>query len=448
MKIVILALVMITFFTIGISFAQTTVTPGNGTLQEAIIAAQPGDVLQLIGGAEYSDDSSSIALLDKPITIQVEHGATQKAIVRLGDSVPSGSYYFFMIMNGASLTLKGIEFSGLVGGTPIAKCLIKFDGNPDPANAKVGSIKIDNCVAHDFTDNLIHGFSKSSMKGMIQDSLFINNSVIYNAKTFLRYKYVSLRYMSIKNSTFYKASSYGIFFGNESDRGTEITPTAFIDHCTYNDMAPFIEVDEMSIPWTVTNCIFSNISVPSKTGLYWSNPKIDPVVTIKNTCIWNYGGSPSSTEPLWPGYVFEDTVSVDPQYQDAANGDFTLPVGSPLLTFGTDGAAIGDPRWATNAPSGVRQAQGIIPVDFILSQNYPNPFNPVTTIDFSVVKTADVKLHIYDISGALVETVVSGELNAGMYSVEWDASSVSSGIYFYRLIADGKSKIRKMTLLK
>ena len=115
MKRLILISFMIILFAASFSFAQTNVPPGNGTLQEAIKVASAGDVLQLVGGAEYTDDSTSIALLDKAITIQVESGATQKAIVRLGESVPSGSYYFFMIMNSASLTLKGIEFSGLVG---------------------------------------------------------------------------------------------------------------------------------------------------------------------------------------------------------------------------------------------------------------------------------------------------------------------------------------------
>ncbi|MBU2625180.1 MAG: S8 family serine peptidase [candidate division Zixibacteria bacterium] len=95
----------------------------------------------------------------------------------------------------------------------------------------------------------------------------------------------------------------------------------------------------------------------------------------------------------------------------------------------------------------------ILPESFTLSQNYPNPFNPATTICFSVARSQDVTLSVYNILGQKVRTLVEGETAIGTHEVLWNGSDdsgspVASGIYFYRLdTADGQST-RKMMLLK
>lgn len=89
-----------------------------------------------------------------------------------------------------------------------------------------------------------------------------------------------------------------------------------------------------------------------------------------------------------------------------------------------------------------------IPGEFTLSQNYPNPFNPSTTIQFSLPQSGNVKLSVYNIRGQQVTTLVNGVRNAGVYSVTWDASNLSSGIYFYRLESGTTVLTKRMTLLK
>ncbi len=89
-----------------------------------------------------------------------------------------------------------------------------------------------------------------------------------------------------------------------------------------------------------------------------------------------------------------------------------------------------------------------IPKDYNLSQNYPNPFNPTTKITFALPKSGLVTLKVYDILGREVSTLVNEVKNAGTYTVEFDASNLSSGIYFYRLESNGYSAIKKMMLLK
>lgn len=87
-------------------------------------------------------------------------------------------------------------------------------------------------------------------------------------------------------------------------------------------------------------------------------------------------------------------------------------------------------------------------VDFYLSQNYPNPFNPSTKINFTIEKEEHVSLKIYDILGREITTLVKGKLHPGKHEVVWNASNLPSGVYIYRLQAEGKNLSRKMILLK
>jgi predicted acyl esterase len=88
------------------------------------------------------------------------------------------------------------------------------------------------------------------------------------------------------------------------------------------------------------------------------------------------------------------------------------------------------------------------PYSFELSQNYPNPFNPSTVISYSIANAENVQLKVYDLLGKEVKTLVSGIQNPGSYNVSFDASGLSSGIYFYRLTAGSFTDVRKMTLVK
>jgi subtilisin-like proprotein convertase family protein len=121
---------------------------------------------------------------------------------------------------------------------------------------------------------------------------------------------------------------------------------------------------------------------------------------------------------------------------DNASSD-TGHVGQYCVQFFTPGIILG----ANNTGS-------IIPSVYSLKQNFPNPFNPVTKISFDIPKQGFVSLRIYDVLGREVRTLVNEVKTPGSYSVDFNASELSTGVYFYRLETNGFSDIKKLMLIK
>jgi len=131
-------------------------------------------------------------------------------------------------------------------------------------------------------------------------------------------------------------------------------------------------------------------------------------------------------------------------FASGSNVLFTVPVGEGEISFGdvqisNDRGALMDARTEISVP---------IPTEFTVSQNFPNPFNARTKINFALPEAADVNIAIYNIAGQLVENMDLGYTPAGHQTVNWNASNVASGVYFYKVSAGENSKTLKMTLLK
>ncbi|MFA5012618.1 MAG: T9SS type A sorting domain-containing protein [Ignavibacteria bacterium] len=101
-----------------------------------------------------------------------------------------------------------------------------------------------------------------------------------------------------------------------------------------------------------------------------------------------------------------------------------------------------------NTGVGVNPVGSTVPQVYSLSQNYPNPFNPSTKINFAIPKQGLVTMKIYDVLGREVRTLVNEVKSAGTYTVDFNASEFSSGVYFYRLQSEGFTDIKKMMLIK
>ncbi len=132
--------------------------------------------------------------------------------------------------------------------------------------------------------------------------------------------------------------------------------------------------------------------------------------------------------------------------------DFDLSyTNETLKTASTGGKPIGSLQWWPGieyVPTNVNSNSISKPVDFSLSQNYPNPFNPTTSISYSLNQKSHVELKVYNVLGSEVATLANEMKNAGSYTIQFDASNLSSGVYFYQLKAGDQKITKKMMLMK
>jgi hypothetical protein len=169
------------------------------------------------------------------------------------------------------------------------------------------------------------------------------------------------------------------------------------------------------------------------------------------TLVWQYGNSPN-VFGSWGGYV-----------QRLASGNTLIAWGgtTPTITEVTpSGQKVYEasyPPFTTtyraykfdlSIPVGTNNQSGSIPKTYSLNQNYPNPFNPNTKITFALPKNGNIELKVYDLLGREISTLVNEFKNAGEHTVEFNASNVSSGIYFYTLKTEGFTDTKKMTVIK
>jgi len=195
----------------------------------------------------------------------------------------------------------------------------------------------------------------------------------------------------------------------------------------------------------------------------------DQVDAIKEYALATVDTTSAVTLPIWRvintdltnDFVYSDwPIPVDLSYTDEdlmAGGTDLLPVGD--LNWFPDAKADFNANKATYFSSllaawnagetvlSVKELGGVV-TEFKLAQNYPNPFNPKTTINFSIPEAGNVTLKVYDALGKEVATLVNGYMTAQSYEVDFDASSLASGVYFYTLNTDNFTQTMKMILMK
>lgn len=123
-----------------------------------------------------------------------------------------------------------------------------------------------------------------------------------------------------------------------------------------------------------------------------------------------------------------------------------------VFTDSLTGFAVGEGgvilKYKYQSPDNINNESKLLVNDFKLYQNYPNPFNPSTKINYSLSRSAEVSIHVYNLLGTFIETLVEGYKLNGEHSVVWNAKDRSSGIYYLQMNVEGRVLTRKMVLLK
>jgi len=139
-------------------------------------------------------------------------------------------------------------------------------------------------------------------------------------------------------------------------------------------------------------------------------------------------------------WTYANTGSANPRVESFA-------VSGPDIFVGTSGNGVWK-RPLSEMVTGVVERITEVPSEFKLAQNYPNPFNPSTTIKFHMPKQSRVTLKIFDLLGREVASLVNENEQAGIHTVEWDASRLASGVYFYTITAGSCRETKRMILMK
>ena len=183
----------------------------------------------------------------------------------------------------------------------------------------------------------------------------------------------------------------------------------------------------------------------------------------------NFEGS-TPQNPIIYNIIYNNNLSSNPLFIDPENQDFHIFSESPCINSGTtdttglnlpDFDLDGNPRiYDDRIDMGCYELQGTgvlngeLQMEHFKINNFPNPFNPSTTIEFSIQHDSNVELTIYNLKGQKVKQLINEQISGGQHSIVWNGDdatgdSVSSGIYYYQLNANGKTEaVKKCLLLK
>lgn len=205
--------------------------------------------------------------------------------------------------------------------------------------------------------------------------------------------------------------------------GPQITHTPLND--TTNLNGPY-RVNATITPSTITN---SNIDTTS-VKLFWGRNTLSDSITMQRVTdsTW-YADIPGNGSAVT--YVYFIRAFDELEVRGQSPGD------APLNLHSFNAGLVNITGNELNSPK-----------EYKLRQNYPNPFNPVTNLNFELPKSSGVKLVIYNALGEEIVVLVNEYLEIGRYSIEWNASDYPSGVYFYKLISNKFTGVKKMILIK
>lgn len=191
-----------------------------------------------------------------------------------------------------------------------------------------------------------------------------------------------------------------------------------------------------------------NDSAVVETSILWAD-SVDEISVIADSGAY-YDFRYCNISGGWEGH---GNFDLEPEFCDTALGDFSLKNSSPCLPENNDSGLLIGAISDVCGTLGIDEDDNVLPHSFKLAQNYPNPFNPATSIEFDLPRRSEVKIVVYNLLGQAVSRLVDQDLPAGKHSIVWDGrtnsgAQASTGLYFYRLEAEGFIETKKMLLLK
>jgi hypothetical protein len=257
----------------------------------------------------------------------------------------------------------------------------------------------------------------------------------------------------VNNSKIYYNTVY--LFGDGTGTTTNGSAALYISHSCVNIEAKnniLVNTRDES-PYfasAIYNYTASNLT-SDYNDLYSNNYLVRIGSTNYNTLAeWQATGNDLNSYVEMPPFISSTNLHINetiPTYLESR--------GIPIAGIDTD--FDGDARNTSTPDIGADEFDGIpvgvedeetLPTEFALEQNYPNPFNPSTTFRYSIPQTSKVVIKVYDILGNEIATLMDEEKSVGTYELTWNASNLSSGIYFYQLIAGEFRSTKKMILIK
>jgi hypothetical protein len=199
--------------------------------------------------------------------------------------------------------------------------------------------------------------------------------------------------------------------------------------------------------------------------------------TVKRYLVYRATAADMNNIPDENNYIqiamVDISINVTPHYEDLSVNEYQCDSSVQFPPLGNEYPlryrvkAVDSTDWASVmsdfvSTTGINQGKGgpindpnnesplrvDIPKEYNLSQNYPNPFNPTTKINYALPKTGLVTMKIYDITGREIKVLVNEVKQAGYYSIDFNGSSLASGVYFYRIIAGDFIVTKRMVLIK
>jgi len=387
-------------------------------------AVTAGDTIMFVSDSGSYMTPNSGYIPSRELTLMAKPGLQNKPVLSTDDGGYIGKV-------NANLTVIGLAFDGQwiseAGDTSSSSTYRGFYLNKD-----IDKLVVEDCDFYNWRGNPIESPT------LYIDTLLVNNSTFTDVGGYgLEFKDVAgiLGYAEITNSSFYNMAKHAIYTKAQTD-------TLKVSSCTFYDVGGrgvYAHTDTNGI--VIRDNIFMGCG-DDAVRVYGSTP------IVEYNDFWNNANDINSqdtsltfpTGNLYSDPLFEDT--------SATNFSLALATNSPCVGAASDDGNMGDPRWGTYVPTAIADLDVFLPVASDLYQNYPNPFNPSTTIKFDMAKAGHVKLGVYNILGQEVATLLNSDMEIGSHSVQWNASNLATGVYFYKIEMDQFVKIKKMLLVK